>query len=277
MPDYYRDDSVRGVEDTPLAFAGVLVTLALSIGLPLYLSYARGPRNKPARPPAAGAAKPAKADAPRPSAGACRCPRGAPPPLPCTNWTRLILPPVLSGHVSSFPPCEADTSRPSPRGVTGGRGWLRVSGERAARVLTCSAASASRAGPVTQRAPRAGAGGGGRGARRARHRRDRGAPPPLPRTNRASLVPSLVLSGHAASSGSKPRRARRRRRRRRRQRRRGGAGDHQGACRPALRCAGRRGGGAAGRRDGGAAGRRGGGAAGRRGAGRPSLRAPAGR
>ena len=53
MPDYYRDDSVRGVEDTPLAFAGVLVTLALSIGLPLYLSYARGPRNKPARPPAA--------------------------------------------------------------------------------------------------------------------------------------------------------------------------------------------------------------------------------
>ena len=28
-----------------------------------------------------------------------------PPPLPRTNWTRLVLPPpVLSGHVSSFPP-----------------------------------------------------------------------------------------------------------------------------------------------------------------------------
>ena len=28
---------------------------------------------------------------------------GTPPP-PCTNWTRLVLPPVLSGYVSSFPP-----------------------------------------------------------------------------------------------------------------------------------------------------------------------------
>jgi hypothetical protein len=27
-----------------------------------------------------------------------------PPPSPRTNWTRLVLPPVLSGHVSSFPP-----------------------------------------------------------------------------------------------------------------------------------------------------------------------------
>jgi hypothetical protein len=27
-----------------------------------------------------------------------------PPPSPCANWTRLVLPPVLSGHVSSFPP-----------------------------------------------------------------------------------------------------------------------------------------------------------------------------
>ena len=29
-----------------------------------------------------------------------------PKPLPpsCTDWTRLVLPPVLSGHVSSFSP-----------------------------------------------------------------------------------------------------------------------------------------------------------------------------
>jgi len=26
------------------------------------------------------------------------------PPSPCTNWTRLVLPPVLTGHVSSFLP-----------------------------------------------------------------------------------------------------------------------------------------------------------------------------
>jgi len=29
----------------------------------------------------------------------------SPPPPPCrTNWTRLVPPPVLSGHVSSLPP-----------------------------------------------------------------------------------------------------------------------------------------------------------------------------
>jgi hypothetical protein len=28
----------------------------------------------------------------------------APPPFPCTNWTRLVLSPVLSGHLSSLPP-----------------------------------------------------------------------------------------------------------------------------------------------------------------------------
>ena len=27
-----------------------------------------------------------------------------PPPSPRSNWTRLVLPPVLSGHVSSFTP-----------------------------------------------------------------------------------------------------------------------------------------------------------------------------
>ena len=29
------------------------------------------------------------------------------PPSPCTNWTRLVLPPVLSGHVRRAVPCPA--------------------------------------------------------------------------------------------------------------------------------------------------------------------------
>ena len=33
-----------------------------------------------------------------------RLSRRAPPPLSCTDWTRLVLPPVLSGYVSSFSP-----------------------------------------------------------------------------------------------------------------------------------------------------------------------------
>jgi hypothetical protein len=33
-----------------------------------------------------------------------RDPPPPPPPSPCTKWTRLVVPPVLSGHVSSFPP-----------------------------------------------------------------------------------------------------------------------------------------------------------------------------
>ena len=38
MPAYYRDDSVRDVQDTPVAFAAVAVTLLISIGLPFCLT-----------------------------------------------------------------------------------------------------------------------------------------------------------------------------------------------------------------------------------------------
>ena len=34
-----------------------------------------------------------------------------PPPAPCTNWTRLVLPPVLSGHVSSDHSSQAALQR----------------------------------------------------------------------------------------------------------------------------------------------------------------------
>jgi len=47
-----------------------------------------------------------------PAAGRAARRSGAePPPSPCTNWTRLVLPPVLSGHVSSFPPYAARSPR----------------------------------------------------------------------------------------------------------------------------------------------------------------------
>ena len=48
---YYRDDSVRDVQDTPLAFAGVALTLLISIGLPICLQM-QGKGKKTRRPPA---------------------------------------------------------------------------------------------------------------------------------------------------------------------------------------------------------------------------------
>ena len=50
------------------------------------------PRRRPAPPPALR------------THGAMHVTVVTPPPSPCTNWTRIVLPPVLSGHVSSFPP-----------------------------------------------------------------------------------------------------------------------------------------------------------------------------
>ena len=50
MPAHYRDDSVRDVQDTPLAFAGVALTIIISIGLPLCLSM-QGKSKKLRRPP----------------------------------------------------------------------------------------------------------------------------------------------------------------------------------------------------------------------------------
>jgi len=59
----------------------------------------------------------------------------APPPSPCTNWTRLVLPPVLSGHVSSFPlrmgsACTTSRSRSSRRRCATGSGWGRSPARR---------------------------------------------------------------------------------------------------------------------------------------------------
>ena len=51
MPDYYRDDSVRDVQDTPAAWFGLLLTLVISAGLPLMLSM-QGKHSRKRRPPA---------------------------------------------------------------------------------------------------------------------------------------------------------------------------------------------------------------------------------
>ena len=40
-----------------------------------------------------------------------------PSPSPCTNWTRLVLPPVLGGHVSSFPPPPPPRTPTAPLAV----------------------------------------------------------------------------------------------------------------------------------------------------------------
>lgn len=48
---HYRDDSVRDVQDTPLAFAGVAVTILISIGLPICLQMQGKSKKAPRRPP----------------------------------------------------------------------------------------------------------------------------------------------------------------------------------------------------------------------------------
>jgi hypothetical protein len=72
---------------------------------------ARAPAPR-ARPRAPRRVTPAQWCAGRRRAGAG--PR-APPPSPCTNWTRLVLPPVLSGHAASFPPCRSSRPKDCPR------------------------------------------------------------------------------------------------------------------------------------------------------------------
>jgi len=92
-----------------------------------------------------------------------------PPSFPRTKWTRRVPHPVLIGHAASLSQVR----------------W--PAGSRAeARSLPARAAA-----PHARRAARQ--------PRRARLARAHGAPPPLPRTNRISLVPPLVLSGHAVS------------------------------------------------------------------------------
>jgi hypothetical protein len=96
-------------------------------------------------------------------------PRPPPPPSPCTNWTRLVLRPVLSGHVSSF---ADERCRPARAPFLGRRS---------------PAGSSPREG--AGRTPRAAAGAGAPLT---------GRPPP-PRTKWTRRVPHPVLIGHAAS------------------------------------------------------------------------------
>ena len=92
--------------------------------------------------------------------------RTPPPPFPRTNRTSLVPHPVLIGHAASLDRYERLGAR-TPAGILlhgpPGTGKTLL-----ARVIAAEA-----------------------------------QPPPLPRTNRTSLVPPLVLSGHAASLAGK--------------------------------------------------------------------------
>jgi hypothetical protein len=54
---------------------------------------------------------------PRPAARSGARTHAPPPPSPCTKWTRLVLPPVLRGQVSSFPTHAPPTQRPEALGA----------------------------------------------------------------------------------------------------------------------------------------------------------------
>jgi hypothetical protein len=80
--------------------------------------------------------------------------RPAPPPSPCTNWTRLILPPVLSGHVSPAAPRPARRSLVCGRQARHDQTWRQTT----AAPPAAPAPRARRVPPEARRpAPRAGA------------------------------------------------------------------------------------------------------------------------
>jgi len=74
------------------------------------------PRSAPARR-SAGAGVP---DSSHPTRYASNRFRSTPPPSPRTTWTRLGLPPVLSGHVSSLPPVLSGHVSRAPRATVSG-------------------------------------------------------------------------------------------------------------------------------------------------------------
>ena len=95
---------------------------ARTLLLPLRAVFVRRTKAPGAVPRARGARAAAAAGALRAGGRVCRwtgslsCRSGGrPPPSPRTNWTRLILPPVLSGHVSSFRPASGTTWARSTR------------------------------------------------------------------------------------------------------------------------------------------------------------------
>jgi hypothetical protein len=80
----------------------------------------------------------------------------APPPSPCTNWTCLVLPPVLSGHVKARHPRPPPPPRPPLLRAHASHSPARV---RKRNRPTCRA----RARAAPRRGPRRGGGGAGGG------------------------------------------------------------------------------------------------------------------
>ena len=66
-----------------------------------------------------------------------------PPPSPCTIWTRLVLPPVLSGHVSSAPPSGSE-ARAWPSRSARGPGAAGAAAEGATARHRCEGLTGSR-------------------------------------------------------------------------------------------------------------------------------------
>ena len=166
--------------------------------------------------PAARRREPKGAGRARGRCGSCGCRPPPPPPPPSrTDWTRLVPPPVLTGHVSSqvrllrlqnarttgelsAAKLDARTARAQ---LAAFKSAPRVPCTPAARLLARALARRPRAadGRVTARGRGAQARGGGDaggGAERA-WRGVAGSPPPPPRTNRTRRVPHPVLIGHA--------------------------------------------------------------------------------
>jgi len=88
--------------------------------------------------------------------------RGLPPPLPCTNWTRLVLLPVLTGHVSSSRQASPRTATRASRCASRAPGCCRAGRSRS----SCSSSRRARRSTATARPPR------------SRRARARGAPCP---------------------------------------------------------------------------------------------------
>jgi len=149
----------------------------------------------------------------------CACPRAPPPPR--TKWTRRVPHPVLTGHAASLaraPLLLAVFAAAAMASDTRVLSWRRMLPARSPAQTQPPATPpphSPEAGPCrrgaraagSRNAPRLPRGGPRHSERRRRDAAGRGrgrrcappAPPSLPRTNRTSLVPPLVLSGHVAS------------------------------------------------------------------------------
>ena len=111
-----------------------------------------------------------------------------PPPPSCTNWTRLILLPVLTGHVSSFSPTGAGAATDPPQE------WLPAASATPDASVSRPAAAGTGSQDRKRDAPQkpAVAVTSAAGASGTPH-------PHPPDPDPTHLPPPLVLSGHAAS------------------------------------------------------------------------------